>query len=316
MPLTMEFRNALRRQATPAATAAPEPPAAAAPSERVGMLYDMTRCIGCQACTVACKEWNECSVTMGQATLDGPSFQSLQDLTPNDWTLIRFDEIEWDGAPGNMLLRMRKDACHHCGNAPCAQSCPVGAIEIRRNGAVVIDQEKCIGCGYCTAGCPFNIPRLDAATQKATKCTLCYDRVENGMEPACAQACPTDCIQYGQLDALKQEAERRVANYNARKPAGTPDAYIYDAPALDGLGVFYVLNAPVEQYGGQHTLPKEPKLNLPIVAWKGPVKPLGWLGLAGAAVLSAAHLRFVGAKRFSNPETLPTPDEVEETHHG
>lgn len=280
-----------------------------ATERRQGMMYDMTRCIGCQACTVACKEWNDLPVTIHDAEMKGPSFQSLEDLTPSDWTLMRFTEASWDDAPGGMLLRMRKDACHHCGNAPCAQVCPVSAISQMPNGAVVIDQDLCIGCGYCTSGCPFNIPRLDSATHKASKCTLCYDRTSNGLEPACAKACPTDAISFGYLDELHQEAERRVANYNARRPAGTPEAYVYDAPDLEGLGVFYVLNAPVTAYDGRHTLPERPAMNLAISTWKRGFKPLGWIGILGATVLAAAHFRMIGAKRLSDPATLPTPME-------
>jgi formate dehydrogenase iron-sulfur subunit len=312
MPLTMELRKSLARRVASASGDSARgiaPRAPAARTAREGMLFDMTRCIGCQACTVACKEWNDLPATMGEGRLEGPSLQSVADLGPDDWTLIRFSEIEWPSAPGGMLFRMRKDSCHHCGTTPCAEVCPVGAISVKENGTVLIDQQTCIGCGYCTSGCPFGVPRVDAKQQKAFKCTLCYDRTSSGMEPACAQACPTDAIVYGSLTELHAEAERRVAAYNARRPAGTPEAYVYDAPKLEGLGVFYILNAPVETYAGRHTLPTAPKMSLALSAWKHLLKPGGVLGIVGAVGLAAAHFMAVGPKAGPSAEKVPTPDE-------
>jgi formate dehydrogenase iron-sulfur subunit len=306
----MRDREALGRRLTAARDTAARTPAPATGTRRQGMLLDMTRCIGCQACTVACKEWNVLPDTIGEARLEGPSFQSLQGFTPDDWTLIRFQEVEWPDAPGGMLLRMRKDACHHCGEPPCREVCPVGAITQTAEGAVLINQDACIGCGYCNSGCPFGIPQLDATRQKSFKCTMCVDRTAKGLEPACSKACPTDAIVYGALDELHTEADRRVAAYNARRPAGTPEAYVYDAPKLGGLGVFYILNAPVESYLGG-TLPKDPRMPLLMAGWKHVLKPGALLGVAGAVALALTHFFAVGPKPGPSAAKVPTPDEPE-----
>ncbi|MBI4513492.1 MAG: 4Fe-4S dicluster domain-containing protein [Gemmatimonadetes bacterium] len=290
-------------------------------AKRVGMLYDMTRCIGCQACTVACKQWFDHYATFDerglQQDLNRPhkgsalptSYQSMNDLTWQDYTMMRFYEVE-HAAPvaggSRVSWHFLKDACHHCGYAPCAAVCPVNAIAQMENGQIVIDHNTCIGCGYCVNGCWAHIPRLHPETGKAYKCDFCYDRTSHGLEPMCSKACPTDCIVYGYLEDLREIAEKRVEEYNRLKPEGAHPAWIYDnREDLDGMGVFYVLNAPIEVYEGP-TIPKEPKVPDAVLAWQDVAKPLGWLSFWG--MVGAAFLHFV----TFGPKELPEPEELEQ----
>ena len=143
-------------------------------------LVDISRCIGCKGCEVACKEWNDLKV---EPTANFGSYQSHRDLTPNTWLLMRFNEVDVEG---NLQWLITKDACLHCAEPGCLYACPApGAIVQYANGIVDINQDQCIGCQYCVSGCPFNVPRFDRATRTVSKCNMCVDRVESGLEPAC-----------------------------------------------------------------------------------------------------------------------------------
>ena len=288
-------------------------------SQRVGLLYDMTRCIGCQACTVACKQWFDHHPTFDEPGLEQalnaphadselpPSFQSLNDLTWQDYTMMRFYEVEHEqpvAGGSRVSWHFLKDACHHCGYATCAAVCPVDAIAQMENGQIVIDQEVCIGCGYCVNGCWANIPRLSPETGKAYKCDLCYDRTSHGLEPMCSKACPTDAITYGYLEDLREIAERRVEEYNRLKPEGAHEAWIYDnREDLEGMGVFYVLNAPIDVYEGP-TIPRKPEVPNLVFAWQKLMKPLGWLSFWGMVGAAFFHYISFGPKQLSEPESL------------
>ncbi len=245
----------------------------------VSKLIDTTTCIGCKACEVACQEWNDLQI---EPTTNFGSYQTLPDLTPNFWNLIRFNEVERDG---KLVWLMRKDQCMHCEDAGCLKACPApGAIVQYENGIVDFVQENCIGCGYCITGCPFNIPRLHEKTHRVHKCTLCVDRVEAGLEPACIKACPTGCLQFGTWDDMKTVAEKRVEQLKA---AGFQQAAVYgdNLPGVGGrTGVLYVLaygDRP-EDYG----LPKDPKIPTSVYIWKTFFKPVGWL-LMGLSIFGA-----------------------------
>ena len=171
---------------------------------------------------------------------------------------------------------MQSDICKHCVNAGCLEACPTGAIIRTEFDTVVIQQDICNGCGYCVPSCPFGVPDLSETDHKAHKCTLCYDRLVDDLEPACAKACPTDAIQFGPLDRLMDRAKQRVGDLHAR---GVEAAYIYGDRAvggtdgIDGLNAFFVLTAPPEVYN----LPARPEL---------PQSKNGraWLATLGAAV--------------------------------
>ncbi len=246
-------------------------------------LIDTSTCIGCKACEVACQEWNDLPP---ETTVQVGTYQTLPSTTPNFWNLIKFNEYE-SGTGLHWL--MRKDQCMHCAEPGCLEACPApGAIVQYNNGIVDFQQENCIGCGYCIAGCPFDIPKFNAKTKKVYKCTLCTDRVSVGLEPACIKACPTSCLQFGNKDQMLQVANKRVAQLKA---AGFAEATVYDPPGVGGTGVITVLalgNNP-EAYG----LPRDPTIPLAVQLWKKPLKWLGNLAIFGGIVGVFAHyLRF------------------------
>jgi formate dehydrogenase iron-sulfur subunit len=212
--------------------------AASSKSDRA-MLVDVTKCIGCWWCYAACKNYNNNPETAR------PSSEEPPELEADCWSTL-FPLKKDDG------WSHRKHACMHCTEASCEEVCPTGAIS-HQGEIVVIDQEWCIGCGYCVQACPFGVPHKDEYLGTARKCTFCIDRVNNGLPTACADACPTGAIQYGKRDDLLEAAATRV---QALKNAGTPAANLYGENELGGLHVLYVLDDSPSAYG----LPEEPKL--------------------------------------------------------
>src|SRR5436190_6015485 len=204
-------------------------------SHTVAKLIDTTSCIGCKACEVACQEWNNQQVTMGNFA---GSYQTIPDLTHSVWNLIKFNETEQDGQP---VWPMAKYQCMHCVDPGCLRACPApGAIVQNANGIVDFNQDQCIGCCYCMTGCPFDVPKLNPITKKVHKCTLCSDRVAVGLEPACIKACPTGCLHFGTKDDMKELAERRAAQLRDQTPH--KNAGVYDPPGVGGTQVIYVLH--------------------------------------------------------------------------
>src|ERR1051326_3724811 len=163
----------------------------------VSKYIDTTTCIGCKACEAACQEWNDLNRVPTSQT---GSYQTMPELDAEFWNLIKFREH--DTAVGIAWL-MRKDQCMHCAEPGCLAACPApGAIVQYANGIVDVNPEACIGCGYCATGCPFDVPKFHPKTGKMAKCTLCVDRVEVGLEPACIKACPTGCLNFGTKDDM------------------------------------------------------------------------------------------------------------------
>ncbi len=256
----------------------------------VAKLIDTSTCIGCKACEVACQEWNDQPFALGN--FEG-TYQTLPDLAPNFWNLIKFHETEQDG---NLLWLMAKYQCMHCVDPGCLKACPApGAIVQYANGIVDFNQENCIGCGYCMTGCPFDVPKLDQKTKKVHKCTLCSDRVGVGLEPACIKACPTNCLSFGTREDLLRKAEARVA---ALQADGKKDAGIYNPQGVGGTHVVYVLahaDHP-ENYG----LPREPKIPWTVALWKGPLKWLGNAVLLGGILGTFFHYVRYGPRRYKD----------------
>ena len=229
----------------------------------MGFMTDTTLCIGCKACEVACKQWNQ--LPMDNFGWTGNSYDNTGDLGATTWRHVAFVEQMGDGArpavmqPFQSDWLMMSDICKHCVNAGCLEACPTGSIIRTPFDTVVIQQDICNGCGYCVPACPFGVPELSTTDHKAHKCTLCYDRLVDGLEPACAKACPTDSIQFGQVDELMERAQGRVADLRAR---GVEGAYVYGDRAvggtggIEGLNAFFVLTAPPEVYN----LPVKPEL--------------------------------------------------------
>ncbi|HEV2776763.1 MAG TPA: 4Fe-4S dicluster domain-containing protein [Solirubrobacteraceae bacterium] len=277
--------------------AAPTEIAIHKPAERMGFFTDTTVCIGCKACEVACKQWNDLPAD-GARFGKGGSYDHTGALGASTWRHVRFVEIDGGHLPdipavgrgrtdlggsgsGDLDLvavaaqranrggadaaidvaaavaamddwLFMSDVCKHCTNAGCLDACPTGALIRTEFETVVLQADVCNGCGYCVPACPFGVVARDPADGRAAKCTLCYDRLQDGLEPACAKSCPTDSIQFGLYDELVEIAARRVGELHAR---GIADAYLYgaaDEPADElagGLGAFFLLTEPPERYG-------------------------------------------------------------------
>ncbi|ABB15410.1 4Fe-4S dicluster domain-containing protein [Carboxydothermus hydrogenoformans] len=243
-----------------------------------GMFIDTSLCVGCRGCMTACKSWNELP---GEKTTFTGSLQSMPDTTPKTYTLIKFYEREENG---RIRFDFFKQQCFHCGDAACEKACPEDAIYHTKEGAVVRDYDRCIGCDYCQRACPFNIPRIDTQNKKMHKCTLCFDRLENGEIPACALTCSPGAIKYGNRDELWEAAQKRLAEVKKEYPKA--NLYPSDKNALGGTGVFYLLINEPEFYG----LPAEAKLKTTFSLWHDVVRPLGKIvpGIAlGATVIAA-----------------------------
>jgi len=213
-----------------------------------GFFTDTTVCIGCKACEVACKQWNQLPDDGYRFT--GMSYDNTAALGASTWRHVAFVEQE---RPGGLAWLMMSDVCKHCERAGCLEACPTGAITRTEFGTVYIQPDVCNGCGYCVASCPFGVVAVHEDDGRAWKCTLCYDRLRGELEPACAKACPTDSIQFGDLDALKRTAEERVRALHER---GHPEAYLYgdEQEGTDGLHAFFLLTDRPEVYN----LPADP----------------------------------------------------------
>jgi formate dehydrogenase iron-sulfur subunit len=264
------------------------------PSQRqtmeVAKLIDVSKCIGCKACQVACMEWNDTRDAIGtnHGVYDNP-----MDLTENSWTVMRYAEVETERG---LEWLIRKDGCMHCANPGCLKACPApGAIVQYSNGIVDFHEENCIGCGYCITGCPFNIPRLSKKDSKVYKCTLCSDRVAVGLEPACAKTCPTGAIVFGTKEDMIRHAEERVVDLKSR---GFAKAGIYDPQGVGGTHVFYVLQHAdkPELYSG---LPRDPSIGPLVELWKGAAKPVASLALAAIGVGAFVHYVTKGPNEVS-----------------
>jgi formate dehydrogenase iron-sulfur subunit len=288
-------------------------------AQRMGFFTDTTVCIGCKACEVACKQWNDLPAD-GASFRRGGSYDHTASLGAATWRHVRFvEQLEpspiarqeaeralaggaggqvpnipasaladagagvtegelpdlvamadpdgprqegapVDGAAVDVAAAVAdmdrwifmSDVCKHCTNAGCMDACPTGALIRTEFETVVLQQDVCNGCGYCIPACPFGVVDRSPEDGRASKCTLCYDRLQDGLEPACAKACPTDSIQFGPYDELVDVAQRRVATLQDR---GLTGAYLYgagDEPGAQlagGLGAFFLLTEPPERYG-------------------------------------------------------------------
>jgi formate dehydrogenase iron-sulfur subunit len=255
-------------------------------AENVGFFTDTTVCIGCKSCQVACHQWNNLPSPDGQRrplpVLSGNSYDNTGSLSETNWRHVKFiEQFSTDVNRSQARWLMMSDVCKHCVNAPCLEVCPTGAILRTEFDTVYINEPACNGCRDCIAACPFGVIHMSSLPGKnvAQKCTFCYDRLQQGMTPACAQACPTQSIRFGPMQELKKLARQRVVDLHQQ---GESDAYLYGADdrVLGGLNAFYLLLDRPEVYG----LPSAPKLPSRSV-------PLSSLGaIVAAAMMGLAAL--------------------------
>jgi formate dehydrogenase iron-sulfur subunit len=271
------------------------PPQARTPvTGTVAKLIDVSKCIGCKACQTACMEWNDLRDEVGETT---GVYDNPLDLTPQSWTVMRFSEYE--NPKGDLEWLIRKDGCMHCEDPGCLKACPSpGAIVQYTNGIVDFHQENCIGCGYCVAGCPFDVPRISKQDSRAYKCTLCSDRVAVGQEPACVKTCPTGAIMFGTKEDMKEHAEERITDLKSR---GFEHAGLYDPAGVGGTHVMYVLHH-ADQPTLYHGLKKDPSISVTVGLWKGLTKPLALAGIAMTALAGWFHYSRVGPNEVSKEE--------------
>jgi formate dehydrogenase iron-sulfur subunit len=275
------------------ATTVPPPGDRVPVTGTVAKLIDVSKCIGCKACQTACMEWNDLRDEVGN---NAGIYDNPRDLSEQSWTVMRFSEYE--NPQGDLEWLIRKDGCMHCEDPGCLKACPSpGAIVQYTNGIVDFHEEKCIGCGYCVTGCPFNVPRISKKDNRAYKCTLCSDRVAVGQEPACVKTCPTGAIMFGTKEDMKQQAADRIEDLKGR---GFENAGLYDPAGVGGTHVMYVLHH-ADQPSLYHGLPNKPSISPMVKVWKGIAKPLALAALAATAVAGFFHFTRVG------------PNEVEES---
>ncbi|HWC16007.1 MAG TPA: 4Fe-4S dicluster domain-containing protein [Terriglobales bacterium] len=259
-------------------------------SANTAFLTDSTLCIGCKACEVACKEWNE----LGDDGLNwtGFSYDNTGALGHSTWRHVKFvehpPEIGHGGnSPEVASWTFSSDVCKHCANAGCLEACPTGAIVRTEFGGVYLQPDICNGCSYCVVACPFGVVQRNQEDGRAFKCTFCYDRQKAGLTPACAHACPTESIKFGNLDDLRTDAARRVEDLHRR---GMEDAMLYDPTdtSVGGIHALFILRGDPRQYN----LP--PKPEIPTM-----YAEQGWKSAAiGAGILAAAtFVAFLGGRR-------------------
>lgn len=217
----------------------------------LAMFTDTSVCIGCRACEVACKQWNQLPAETPEWT---GSYQTRPHFTDKTWRHVKFVEKQDERNEPKWLLM--SDVCKHCNNAGCLEACPTGAIYRTPFGTVDINQDICNGCRYCVSACPFGVVAFNHGTGRVNKCTFCVDRTSEGMQTACAKTCPTKSIQFGYRDELAAKARQRLAELHAQ---GVKEASLYgedENGPLGGLNAFFLLLDKPEVYG----LPANPQL--------------------------------------------------------
>jgi formate dehydrogenase iron-sulfur subunit len=251
-----------------------------------GFFTDTSICIGCKACEVACKQWNQ--LPEDGFFFSGMSYDNTMGLDASTWRHVSFIErpVALSGQDaGAFSWLMSSDVCKHCQRAGCLENCPTGAILRTEFDTVYVQPDICNGCGYCVVGCPFGVINRRDDDGRAWKCTLCYDRLTEAMTPACAKACPTASIQFGEIDDLRRDAHARVDHLQS---SGVKEAYLYgvdadNQPGTGGLNAFFLLLDKPEVYN----LPPDPV----VPTRKGAESWLAMLcGVAGTAVLALAAI--------------------------
>jgi formate dehydrogenase iron-sulfur subunit len=271
------------------------------PGKAHGFFTDTSVCIGCKACEVACKEWNQ--LPEGELNFLGQSLDNTGELSGSTWRHVQFiDNVadETMGVGDGRAFLLMSDVCKHCQHASCMDVCPTGAIIRTEFDTVFIQEDVCNGCRNCISACPYDVIDISEEKKVAQKCTLCYDRLQGGLEPACAKACPTDSIQFGPLDELREKAAKREAQLHSQ---GLKEANLYghDDAVYGGLNAFFLLMDKPETYG----LPNAKNAVLP-----GRNNVGGYLGALLTAILGLFGV--IIARRERN-RAAGTPPETEAT---
>ncbi len=262
----------------------------------MAMLIDVTRCVSCWWCYAACKNYNGLPETIKPDPEDPPP------LSPAVWTTLH-PVKKGDG------WSSRKQACNHCTHAACVEVCPTGALSYNHLGFVQYDKAKCSGCGYCAEFCPFGVPQMESnritGAAVMDKCTFCIDRVTNGEQPACAEACPTGAIKFGKRSELVREGQEKAEALRKTKP----DATFYGDKELGGLHVMYVLDDMPEAYG----LPADPEVPAPVIVRD----VFKWVGVGAAiAVVVGFGLNYIVAREAIMTSKLPGKEYLRKNKDG
>ena len=249
-------------------------------------LTDSTLCIGCKACEVACKEWND--VPADGYGWTGHSYDNTGALGHSTWRHVKFVELAGNRQPatGNPTWQFSSDVCKHCENAGCLDACPTGAIVRTEFGGVFVQEDVCNGCGYCVVTCPFGVIDRRPGDGRAFKCTFCYDRQKAGLKPACATACPTESILFGTIEDMQAAAAARVRTLHER---GMTDAVLYDGSqtSVGGIHSLFVLRGDAADFN----LPANPVVPVTLLKAGWTSAAIASIGMMAAAVLA---LRWFG----------------------
>ena len=275
------------------------------PGRAYGFFTDTSVCIGCKACEVACKEWNQLP---GNEPVFGDGFDNTGSLDSQNWRHVKFiDNVadETMQAGDGKAWLMMSDVCKHCKHASCLEVCPTGALIRTEFDSVYIQPDVCNGCRDCIAACPYGVIGVEEHSNVAQKCTLCYDRLQGGMEPACAKACPTQSIQFGPVDELRAKASQRLDDLHGQ---GIAQAQLYgaDDSVYGGLNAFFLLMDKPEAYH----LPNAANAVLP-----SRNNARGYLATAVTAVLAVIG-GLVALRRRREPVREPVPEPVREQPEG
>ncbi len=264
-------------------------------SIEVAVLVDTTRCIGCRACQMACKQWWRLP---SPATSFSPTVTNPAENTA--YTYVHVDYREVIGPEGNLTWNFVHKRCFHCVDPVCVSVCPVGAMRKNPNGPVVWDEARCIGCRYCAQACPFRIPKYqyDSGWAEVGKCWFCWDRIAEGLQPACSKACPPKAIEFGEREAVLAEAHRRIDEYPNKYVN-----YVYGEKEAGGTSLFYLSSVPFKDLGFNMDVPHEP---LPDRSWEFLTK----IPLEAAAIITV-----MGAIWYVRGRNLRNIPDIDDEHH-
>ncbi len=275
--------------------------------------YDGSLCIACRGCQVACKQWNNLPGEKTEFFAAPGGYQNPADLSTITWNLIKFHEVE---NKDSVEWHFRRHHCFHCTEAACIEACPVEPVKAMgrhpQTNTVVVNQDRCVGCGACEEACPFGVPHVDEDMEKSFKCTGCVDRVTNNMEPACSKNCPTDAIRYGDKAQMYELAKKRVKQL---KKQGFKKASVYGTKQLGGLHSIYVLPGKFDIYG----LPENPEFGSlekakeigreKFAAWQKKQGRLNLASVPGGGAVAALGLAAAGLKKLGDRKAENAKDE-------